>query len=196
MGDASDQIFGQVAKGFAVGQVQREETHSGPSQTHYLMTSKTAGLQWLVEGNLTDQAVTVMNVGRELLARTQKAKTNFNPDCRYCSLHVQEKVDVGLVICLLLAVGLIEAQQPEVLDVDDYFAAARVGLPPVAKTAQEAPQGRVVHVNDIDQPPAAVSPDVRRNVPVSESSNGSRSPCRACGGVGCGLCKIANKPFP
>jgi len=74
----------------------------------YVLTSGRPGLQLLFEGNFEERAVDVANEARELLAATEPAAMPFDPINRYYKLRVAADVDVGLVLCGLLAIDQIE----------------------------------------------------------------------------------------
>jgi len=74
----------------------------------YVLTSGRPGLQLLFEGNFEERAVDVANEARELLAATEPAAMPFDPINKYYKLRVAADVDVGLVLCGLLAIDQIE----------------------------------------------------------------------------------------
>lgn len=90
----SDELFAHVVKD--------EARH------RYVLTSGRPGLQLLFEGNFEERAVDVANEARELLAATEPAAMPFDPINKYYKLRVAADVDVGLVLCGLLAIDQIE----------------------------------------------------------------------------------------
>lgn len=90
----SDELFAHIVKD--------EARH------RYVLTSGRPGLQLLFEGNFEERAVDVANEARELLAATEPAAMPFDPSNKYYKLRVAADVDVGLVLCGLLAIDQIE----------------------------------------------------------------------------------------
>lgn len=74
----------------------------------YVLTSGRLGLQLLFEGNFEEHAVDVTNESRELLAATEPGVMEFDPLNKYYKLRVAADVDVGLVLCGLLAIDQME----------------------------------------------------------------------------------------
>jgi hypothetical protein len=74
----------------------------------YVLTSGRLGLQLLFEGNFEEHAVDVTNEARELLAATEPGVMEFDPLNKYYKLRVAADVDVGLVLCGLLAIDQME----------------------------------------------------------------------------------------
>jgi len=92
----SDELFAHVVKD--------EARH------RYVLTSGRPGLQLLFEGNFEERAVDVANEARELLAATEPSAMPFDPHNKYYKLRVAADVDVGLVLCGLLAIDQIEVK--------------------------------------------------------------------------------------
>lgn len=90
----SDELFAHIVKD--------EARH------RYVLTSGRPGLQLLFEGNFEERAVDVANDSRELLAATEPCAMPFDPMHKYYKLRVAADVDVGLVLCGLLAIDQIE----------------------------------------------------------------------------------------
>lgn len=78
------------------------------STQSYVLTSGRLGLQLLFEGIFNENVVNVSNEKRELLAATEPQAMDFDPDSRYYKLRVASGVDVGLVLCGLLAINQAE----------------------------------------------------------------------------------------
>lgn len=76
----------------------------------YVLTSGRLGLQLLFEGNFEEHAVDVTNEARELLAATEPSVMDFDPINKHYKLRVAADVDVGLVLCGLLAIDQMEVK--------------------------------------------------------------------------------------
>lgn len=76
----------------------------------YVLTSGRLGLQLLFEGNFEEHAVDVTNEARELLACTEPSVMDFDPVNKHYKLRVTADVDVGLVLCGLLAIDQMEVK--------------------------------------------------------------------------------------
>mmetsp|Transcript_30843 Transcript_30843/g.56637 ORF Transcript_30843/g.56637 Transcript_30843/m.56637 type:complete len:563 (-) Transcript_30843:68-1756(-) len=93
--DARDEIFAHVAK--------------DPFRSCYVLTSSRMGVQVIFTGTFGDHHVNVTNEARESLAEVEPCTTNFDPSGDYYKIRVVSHVDVGLILCGLLAIEHMEA---------------------------------------------------------------------------------------
>merc|ERR550514_1708935 len=78
------------------------------ARNRYVMTSGRLGLQLLFDGVFSEHCVSVTNEKNDLLAATEPHPMEFDLDNKYYKLRVASSVDVGLVLCGLLAIDQIE----------------------------------------------------------------------------------------
>lgn len=83
---------------------------SSSARECYQLTSGRSGVQMLFDGNFGKHVMSVYGEHRSVLADTEPADMKFDPSGAYYRLRVAEKVDVGLIICALLSIDLMEAR--------------------------------------------------------------------------------------
>jgi len=74
----------------------------------YVLQSGHSSMQLFFEGDLQRHAVTVTNGQGAMVAETMPAVMAFNPTGVYYKLRVVSNVDVGLMLCALLAIDCLE----------------------------------------------------------------------------------------
>jgi hypothetical protein len=79
-----------------------------PFRSCYTLTSSIMNVQLVFDGNLREHAILVTNEQRVALADTEPAPMSFDPRGEYFQLHVCSNVDVGLILCGLLAIEHLE----------------------------------------------------------------------------------------
>lgn len=92
--NAKDEFFGQLA---------RDST-----RPIYILTSTRAGLKMVFSGDFTGHSVTVLGQHDEVLADAVPGSVGFDPSGSYYKLRVAAEVDVGMVLCGLLSIQLME----------------------------------------------------------------------------------------
>jgi len=92
--DARDELFAHITK--------------DPDSPAYVLTSGHIGLHLVFDGNFDEHAVNVTNESREQLADTEPCQMNFDPSGNYVKLRVVSNVDVGIMLCGLLAIDHME----------------------------------------------------------------------------------------
>lgn len=103
--DAQDQVFVNITK---VGTFRPRKV-----RPCYAVSSCRNGPQLLVDGNFQEHAVhvTAGDRGQTILADTEPCSMPFDCDGReYYRLRVTELVDVGLMLCTLLAIDQLESE--------------------------------------------------------------------------------------
>lgn len=100
--DKGGDLFGHLTK------VMAPELPNDGGSPCYVLTSGRIGLQWLIEGNFREYAVNVIGDQQRILADSEPSVMTFDPKGSYYKLRVREGVDVGLVLCALLSVDLME----------------------------------------------------------------------------------------
>jgi len=93
--DARDELFAQVVRDSGVGR--------------YILTSGRISLRLSFEGDILKHVVNVTNEHRQTVAETAPATMPFNPTGNFYKLRVVSNVDVGLILCALLAIGCMES---------------------------------------------------------------------------------------
>lgn len=101
--DSHDELHAHVTK---VGGT----SSAGDANPCYALTSGRNGLQMLFSGSFGTHVINVFNEQRGVLADTEPAEMQFDPAGAYYRLRVTERIDVGLVICALLSIDLMESK--------------------------------------------------------------------------------------
>lgn len=94
--NAQDQLLAQLAKDPANPELGRYILQSGCMDQMYF------------EGDFQEHAVTVANAQLQMAAETMPATMAFHPTGVFYKLRVVSNVDVGLMICALLAIDCLE----------------------------------------------------------------------------------------
>lgn len=93
--DARDELFAHICK---------DRNYS----TRYVLTSGRIGLQLIFEGDFANRRVRVTNEQQQLLSETETCRMSFDPSGSYYKLRVVADVDVGLMLCALIAIDHME----------------------------------------------------------------------------------------
>mmetsp|Transcript_154475 Transcript_154475/g.280653 ORF Transcript_154475/g.280653 Transcript_154475/m.280653 type:complete len:507 (+) Transcript_154475:197-1717(+) len=93
--DARDELFAHISK-------------DRNYRTRYVLTSGRIGLQLIFEGDFASRRVQVTNEQQQLLSETEACRMSFDPSGSYYKLRVVADVDVGLMLCALIAIDHME----------------------------------------------------------------------------------------
>lgn len=93
--DARDELFAHISK-------------DRNSHTRYVLTSGRIGLQLIFEGDFENRRVHVTNERQQFLSETEACRMSFDPTGSYYKLRVVADVDVGLMLCALIAIDHME----------------------------------------------------------------------------------------
>lgn len=92
--DGRDEVFAHIAK--------------DPFRNCYVLTSGCVGLQLVIDGDFRHHTMSIVNEEQEELADTELIDINFGTSHSYYKLRVSSNVDVGLMLCGLLAIDAME----------------------------------------------------------------------------------------
>jgi len=92
--DGRDEVFAHIAK--------------DPFRNCYVLTSGCVGLQLVIDGDFRHHTMSIVNEEQEELADTELIDINFGTSHKYYKLRVSSNVDVGLMLCGLLAIDAME----------------------------------------------------------------------------------------
>lgn len=79
-----------------------------PGRPFYALSYVTGGPMVLFEGNFAANAVNVMDESQTVLADTMPSQVNFDSSRTYYKLRAASRVDVGLLLCCLISIQLME----------------------------------------------------------------------------------------
>jgi len=139
-----------------------------PKRSTYTLTSGRMGVQLFFEGNFAEHAVAVQNDQQELLADTEPSAMPFDPNRanQYYRLSAVEGSDIGLLLCALLSIDLMEAAPAAPARYDPPSAA---GAPlPVVPSALPAADVGAPPVMGVEVPEAGEDPVQLPGLPVPE----------------------------
>jgi hypothetical protein len=116
--DAFDELFGHVIKVMKFSQMRAQvqgsdrPSGSGPaaesSRLRYVFTSGRVGLQLVFDGNFQKHAINITDDKNKVVANAEPCTISFDPSGAYYKLRVTEATDVGIILCALLAISLME----------------------------------------------------------------------------------------
>jgi hypothetical protein len=92
--DSRDQVFAQI--------------HRDTANGRYVLTVNRSGLQLYFKGDLWNHTVIVTNSQNQVLAETAPSPMAFDPTGSFYKLKVGPNVDVGVVLCALLSLYMVE----------------------------------------------------------------------------------------
>jgi len=102
-----DELFAHITKVTPVNQVQTARQR-GP-QSCYVLTRSRTRLRVHFDGNFAVHSVSITNERKEYMAHTEPVKMAWATKGAYYQLTVSSNVDVGLVVCSLLAIDQMAA---------------------------------------------------------------------------------------
>jgi len=84
-------------------------TKDPEKQQRYLLSSIDADFEIIFDGIFRDYAVLILNKRQEQLADAEPCRLSFNLQEQFYKLQINSGVDVGLIICCLVAIDEMEA---------------------------------------------------------------------------------------